>query len=107
ERGAFSLPGAAGSVRACLSYYLSGEESITGSGLCFHTFVLDSLADQGMTPLREKLALNVVPPTMSAPIRSQSGSRFALRIQLCRSGINGVPGNTMGLGAESQRKLRA
>lgn len=68
---------------------------------------LDSLADQGMMPLREKLALNVVPPTMSAPIRSQSGSRFALRIQLCRSGENGVPGATMGLGAESQRKLPA
>src|SRR5262249_19698104 len=59
-------------------------------------------------PLREKAALKVggvVPPTMSVPIRSQSGSRLASRVQLCRSGVKGVPGATIGLGADSQKKL--
>src|SRR6266481_1010468 len=42
---------------------------------------------------------------MSVPMRSQSGTRLALRIQLCRSVANGVPGATIGLGAESHRKL--
>jgi len=49
--------------------------------------------------------LNVggVPPSiMSVPIRSQSGVRFAFRIQACRSGDNGVPG--MGLGPDKYRK---
>src|SRR5579871_4812885 len=47
----------------------------------------------------EKERLNfAVPPTMSVPMRSQSGSRLALRIQACRSG------GPAGPGAESQRK---
>src|SRR5262249_31074317 len=58
-------------------------------------------------PLREKAALNVggvVPPTMSVPMRSQSGSRLASRVQLCSSGAKGVRGATMGLGADDQKK---
>jgi hypothetical protein len=34
------------------------------------------------SPLTVKAALNGPAPTMSVPIRSQSGSRFSLRIQL-------------------------
>ena len=37
-------------------------------------------------------------------ILSQSGAKSSLRIQLCRSGTKGVPGATIGFGAESQRK---
>ena len=44
-------------------------------------------------------------PTMSAPMRSQSGSRFAFRIHDCRSGANTVLGGTRGLVADSQKKL--
>lgn len=60
-----------------------------------------------VSPSSEKAALNVggvSPPTMSVPIRNQSGSSCALRIQLCRSGENGVPGDAIGFGADSQRK---
>ena len=59
------------------------------------------------SPLTVKAALNAPAPTMSVPIRSQSGSRFSLRIQLWRSVApsgNGVPGGTTGRGAESQKK---
>src|SRR5262249_27681666 len=56
-------------------------------------------------PFRVKAPLKVVPPTISVPMRSQSGSRSALRIQLCRSGRNGVPGATIGLDPDSQKKL--
>ena len=41
-----------------------------------------------VTPSSEKAALNVggvVPPTMSVPMRDQSGSSAASRIQLCKS----------------------
>src|SRR6185437_6486143 len=55
-----------------------------------------------VSPETEKAALKVVPPTMSAPTRSQSGARFSLRIQLCRSGLMGGGGV---LGAESHKKL--
>src|SRR5262245_14545162 len=61
-----------------------------------------------VSPDREKAALKVggvVPPTMSVPMRSQSGSRLASRVQLCRSGAKGVPGATIGLGADSQKKV--
>ena len=62
-------------------------------------------------PFKEKTPLNVgagVPPMMSVPMRSQSGaSPGSLRIQLCRSGVNGVPGATIGFAAESQRKCAA
>src|SRR5262249_14873638 len=60
------------------------------------------------TQLREKVPLNWgagPPPTMSVPTRSQSGSRPALRIHACRSVSpigNGVPGDTIGFGADSQ-----
>src|SRR5439155_7293383 len=37
-------------------------------------------------------------PVMSVPMRSQSGASASLRIQLCRSGANGMPGATIGLG---------
>ena len=56
-------------------------------------------------PSSEKVALKaggVAPPTMSVPIRSQSGARLASRIQLSRSAEKGVPGLVIGLGAESQ-----
>ena len=66
-------------------------------------------------PLSEKAALKVGAgppvgggPTMSVPTRSQSGAMpGSSRVQLCKSvkpGGNGVPGATMGFGAESQRK---
>ena len=57
-----------------------------------------------VSPLIENDALNAgagVPPTTSIPIRSQSGSRFSLRTQLCKSFVKG---GLVGLGAESQRK---
>ena len=56
----------------------------------------------------EKEALKVgagLPPTMSVPIRSQSGSMPPSRVQLCRSGMNTVLGGTRGLVADNQRKL--
>ena len=59
----------------------------------------------GAVPSSVKEALNVgagLPPTMSVPMRSQSGASVAFRIQLWRSGKNGVPGGTIGFGAESQ-----
>src|SRR6266851_10330314 len=65
------------------------------------------LAGAGIAvPARENAPLNVggvVPPTMSVPTRSQSGSRFASRVQACRSGANGVPGGTIGLLPDSQK----
>ena len=59
------------------------------------------------SPARVNVSLKVPTPTMSVPTRSQSGSRFSFRIQLCRSvnpAGNGVPGGTMGRGADSQKK---
>src|SRR5262245_60392548 len=63
-----------------------------------------------VSPVNEKAPLKVgggAPPTMSVPMRSQSGaSGGSSRIQLCRAvepGGKGVPGGTIGLGAESQR----
>ena len=60
-------------------------------------------------PLREKAMLKVggvVPPTMSVPTRSQSGSSAASRVQACRSdtptGNGVVPPPLIGLDAESQ-----
>ena len=49
----------------------------------------------------------LVRPTMSVPTRSQSGSSAASRVQLCRSvkaDGNGVPGATIGFGADSHKK---
>ena len=57
-----------------------------------------------ITPDSENAPLKAPEPTISVPTRSQSGSRFALRIQACRSGVNGVP-DTIGRGADSQKKL--
>src|SRR5436189_1600503 len=57
-----------------------------------------------VSPESEKEALKAPAPTMSAPMRSQSGARSSFRIQDCRSGKNGVPGARMGLGADSHRK---
>jgi hypothetical protein len=61
------------------------------------------------SPLIENAMLNVCePPTMSVPMRSQSGARFSSRVQACRSVNpegNGVPGGAIGFGAESQKKL--
>src|SRR5436305_15043294 len=59
-------------------------------------------------PVIAKLILNVggvVPPMMSVPTRSQSGSRPGFRIQACKSPVNGVPGATTGLGADNQKKF--
>ena len=63
-----------------------------------------NVADVTEEPTSENAALNVPLPTMSVPTRSQSGSRAAFRIHSCRSGENGVPGATIGRGADSQRK---
>src|SRR6266566_5525 len=58
-----------------------------------------------VSPLRENAILNVSPSTiMSVPIRSQSGARFELRIQACRSPRKALPGGTIGLGADKYRK---
>ena len=67
-----------------------------------------------VSPASENVILNVgavvaggMMPMMSVPIRSQSGFRFALRIHACKSVTpagNGVPGGTIGLGAERYRK---
>lgn len=45
-------------------------------------------------------AATATPPMTSAPIRSQSGAKAELRIQACRFPMNGVPGATIGLGAD-------
>src|SRR6266436_4216184 len=69
------------------------------------------LAGAGIAvPASENAVLNVggvVPPTISIPTRSQSGSRLASRVHACRSVTprgNGVvpPAPVMGLEAESQ-----
>ena len=61
-----------------------------------------------MWPDREKLALKVgkVCPVddILADAEPVRGQRGVVRIRLCRSGVNSVPGGTIGLGAESQRK---
>src|SRR5262249_45043399 len=72
-----------------------------------------SVPGSGTSPLIENTALNVGAfppagggPTISVPTRYQSGSRSALRSQLCRSvepGGNAVPGATIGFGADSQK----
>jgi hypothetical protein len=41
---------------------------------------------------------------MSVPIRDQSGAKGSSRIQLWRSGVNGVPDAAMGLGDDNHRK---
>src|SRR6476620_10118256 len=62
-------------------------------------------------PFRENVMVKVgagEAPTISVPIASQSGSRNSSRVQACKSvepAGNGVPGVTIGLGAESQKKL--
>src|SRR5881296_679834 len=61
-----------------------------------------------VSPVRENAILNVragVPSMMSVPIRSQSGAKSELRIQACKSPKNGVPGGTIGFGADRDRKL--
>jgi len=61
-------------------------------------------------PLNVKAALNGPWWVTSVPILSQSGASApgpSVRIQLCRSGVNGVPGGTIGLGADSHRKSPA
>src|SRR5262245_66291035 len=65
------------------------------------------LYSYGVVPLKEKLPLNLGPdtgvgPTISPPTRSQSGSRSALQIHICRS-----PVNNGGPGADGHRKLPA
>src|SRR5260221_165276 len=55
-----------------------------------------------VSPESEKDALKAPAPTMSAPMRSQSGARLSFRIQLCRSPTNS--GGAVGLGADSHRK---
>ncbi len=55
-------------------------------------------------PVKENEALNGPSWVMSVPMRSQSGARLSFRIQVCKSGEKGVPGGTIGLGAESHRK---
>src|SRR5690348_16545729 len=57
---------------------------------------------ESVSPRSEKDALKAPAPTMSAPMRSQSGARFSFRIQLCRSPTKF--GGVVGFGAESHRK---
>ena len=95
-------------MHSCLAFHLrrltqgnkerppSNSTIVEGSGMVSRT----------VAPVRENAALNVVPPTMSVPIRSQSGAKFSLRIQLCKSGAKGVPDELIGLDAESQRNSR-
>src|SRR6202023_784523 len=69
-----------------------------------------SVEGAGTVPVNENAALNGPWLVTSVPIRSQSGASVpgpSFRIQLCRSGANGVPGDTIGFGADSQRKLPA
>ena len=64
----------------------------------------------GTVPVNENAALNGPWWVTSVPIRSQSAASVpgpSFRIQLCRSAANGVPGDTIGFGAESQRKSPA
>jgi hypothetical protein len=63
-------------------------------------------------PSNENAMLNVGivavgEPTISVPMRNQSGARFSLRIQACRSGGGNevVPGPAIGFGADSHRKF--
>ena len=61
-----------------------------------------------VVPVNEKAALNGPVCVMSVPTRSQSGARAELRIQVCKSVLpagKGVPGGTIGLGADSHRKF--
>src|SRR6476660_4492187 len=61
-----------------------------------------------LLPLRENVALKGPWWVMSVPMRNQSGSRNSSRVQLCRSVEprgKGVPGGTIGLGADSQKKF--
>jgi len=63
-----------------------------------------------VVPVKVNAALNGPWLVMSVPMRDQSGASApgpSLRIQLCRSVANGVPGAMIGFGAESQRKLPA
>ena len=60
--------------------------------------------ESGTVPTRENASLKVggvVPPTMSVPSRNQSGSRFALRIQACKSPVK-IGADR---GVESHKKL--
>src|SRR5512144_2779300 len=56
-----------------------------------------------VSPESEKDALKAPAPTMSAPMRSQSGAKLSFRIQVCRSPTNS--GGAVGLGADSHRKF--
>src|SRR5438874_7483558 len=69
--------------------------------------------ESGTVPTNENVSLKVGPgltpmvSTMSVPSRNQSGSRNESRVQACKSvkpAGNGVPGGTIGLGAESHKK---
>src|SRR5262249_32586530 len=60
-----------------------------------------------VSPISENVMLNVttgVPAMMSVPMRNQSGAKSELRIQACKSPVNGVPGATIGFGADRYRK---
>lgn len=62
----------------------------------------------GTVPVKENAALNGPVCVMSVPTRNQSGAKVVLRIQVCKSvvpGGKGVPGGTIGLGADSHRKF--
>src|SRR5215471_8081972 len=61
--------------------------------------VSTTVEGSGTVPASSKAALNVgsVPPTMSVPTRSQSGSSIISRVHACRSGLKGVvPGPVIG-----------
>ena len=58
-----------------------------------------SVDGAGTVPVSEKVALKGPWWVMSVPIRSQSGARLSLRVQLCKSVAPG------GLGADSHRKF--
>ena len=58
-------------------------------------------------PASENVMLKAAVPWLvmiSVPIRNQSGAKFTLRIQACKSGLNGVPGATIGFGAARYKK---
>jgi hypothetical protein len=58
-----------------------------------------------VSPVKLNAALDGPWWVMSVPIRSQSGANSELRVQVCKSGLNGIPGGRIGLAAESQRKF--
>src|SRR5262249_22037733 len=98
-RGRHLVRGGASRDRACEIGADRGADSASGR----------SVPGPVLWPDREKLALKVVPPMMSVPMRSQSGaSPGSSRIQLCRSVTpagKAVPGGTSAVNLDSATSI--